>query len=81
MSADPIARALAARACRSTQKSANTQALIRAVRSNGFFPKASSALPPADMPVIALGASGANSTINGAAARTAAVPRSDARLT
>lgn len=81
MSADPIARALAARARRAGQKSANTLALIRAVRANGFFPRATSALPAADLPVLTLGANGASSAINGAAPRTAAVPRNDPRLT
>lgn len=81
MSADPIARALAARVRRNTQKSANTLALIRAVRSNGYFARPLASLAAGDVPTLTLGASGASSTINGAAQRTAAVPRDDSRLT
>lgn len=81
MSADPIARALAVRVRRNAQKSANTLALIRAVRSNGYFAKPPSSLAAGDTPALTLGASGANSTINSAAPRTATVPRDDSRLT
>ena len=81
MSADPLARALAVRVRRNAQKSANTMALIRAVRSNGYFTKPGTSLAAGDTPTLTLGANGANSTINAAAPRTATVPRDDGRLT
>lgn len=80
MSADPIARGLAASIRNRALKSANTQALIRAVRENGYYPQPASALSAADTPTLTLGANAAVSSINGAAARTATVPRQDARL-
>lgn len=81
MSADPIARALAVRVRRNAQKSANTLALIRAIRSNGTFARPASTLAAGDTPTLTVGANGANSTINAAAPRSATVPRTDARLT
>ncbi len=81
MSADPIARGLAVRVRRNAQKSANTLALIRAVRSNGYFAKPATSLAAGDTPTLTLGANGANSSINAAAPRTATVPRDDNRLT
>lgn len=81
MSADPVARALAVRVRRNAQKSANTLALIRAVRSNGYFARPTTTLAAGDTPVLTVGVNGANSSINAAAPRTATVPRTDARLT
>lgn len=81
MNADPIARALAVRVRRNAQKSANTLALIRAVRTNGYFVRPPTMLAAGDMPTVTLGANGANSTINAAAPRSATVPRGDPRLT
>lgn len=45
--------------------SPNTQALMLAVRNNGFFPRPPGKIAAADMPTFTLGASGAVSTING----------------
>ncbi|MDP3906643.1 hypothetical protein [Novosphingobium sp.] len=81
MSADLIARGLAAKTREQALKSANTMALIRAVRENGGFVQPSSNLAADNTPTIVLGTNAAVSSINGAAARTAMVPRSDARLT
>lgn len=81
MSADPIARGLAISTRKQALKSANTAALIRAIRENGGFVLPTASLPPGDVPTVTLGGNAATSTINGAAARTAAVPRTDPRLT
>lgn len=81
MSADLVARALAVRVRRSAQKSANTLALIAAVRRNGYCVRPNGSLASGDTPTLTVGANGANSTINSAAPRSAMVPRTDARLT
>ena len=62
MSADIVARGLAAAGARS----ANTQALIKAVRTNGFFPQPSWRAATNDVPVITIPAAGAASSIAGA---------------
>lgn len=81
MSADPVARALAARVRRTAQKSANTLALIRAVRSNGFFPRPGLTLPVNDRPTLTVGVAGAVSAIDGASQDNPRIARSDPRLT
>lgn len=81
MSADPIARGLAISTRKQALKSANTAALGQAIRENGGFTLPTANLAPNDIPTVALGGNAATSTINGAAARTAAVPRTDPRLT
>lgn len=81
MSADPIARGLAIKTRQQALKSANTAALVRAIRNNGSFVLPTSSLAANDVPTLTLGANAATSTINGAAARTASVPRTDPRLT
>lgn len=81
MSADPIARGLAIKTRQQALKSANTSALIRAVRRNGSFVLPTASLASSDTPALTLGSSVSPSSINGASARTASVPRTDARLT
>ena len=80
MSADPIARALAVRVGRTAQKSANTMALIRAVRRNGFYPRPVASLPVSDRPTLTVGAAGAVSAIDGSSVDTPRISRSDSRL-
>lgn len=62
MSADFVARGLAAAGARS----ANTQALIKALRTNGFFPQPSWRVAANDVPSITIPAGGAPSSIAGA---------------
>lgn len=62
-------------------RSTNTQALINAVRNFGFAPRAAAVLAAGDVPTITLGAGSAVSSIDGAAPRTAAVPKTDAKIT
>ena len=62
MSADIVARGLAAAAARSP----NTQALIKALRTNGFFPQPSWRAATNDVPTITIPAGGAASSIAGA---------------
>ena len=81
MSLDPIARGLAAQVRLDAVKSANTQALIKAIRNQGFFPRPAYALSVSDTPALTLSAGGANSSITGTSADVSAVPRTDARLT
>ncbi len=81
MSADPIARGLAAMTRADAVKSANTRVLIAAIRGNGFHPSPTTRLAAANIPVIVVGAANANSVINGAAARSATVARTDSKLT
>ena len=81
MSVDPIARGMAAKARSDTAKSANTQALIAAIRTYGSYPRLATALAATDIPVLTVGLASAVSSINGAAARTATVARGDAKLT
>lgn len=80
MSADPIARGLAALTRADAVKSANTRALIAAIRGNGFHPSPTTRLAAANIPVLVVSAANANSAINGAAPRTATVPRTDSKL-
>lgn len=81
MSMDLMARGLAAKTRADALKSAATQTLVGTIRANGGHPPLSGSLPTADVPTLTLGASGAASTITGAAANTPAVARGDARLT
>lgn len=60
MSVDLIARALGAR----SGPTANTAALIAALRSNGAATRPLERLPASDQPVLTQGGAGANSTIN-----------------
>ena len=76
MSADIVARGLAAAQARS----GNTAALVSAVRSNGFFAVPGSRLAANDTPVIVVGAAGVGSTINANAAVSPAVLATDSRL-
>lgn len=69
MSIDVIARGMSAAQARS----AGTQALVRAVRGNGFFPQPGHRTPASDLATITIPAGGAVSTINGAAASAANV--------
>ncbi len=46
-------------------KTQNTQALIAAIRNNGFLPQPAARTPAANIPVIAVSAANANSAING----------------
>lgn len=86
MSADIVARGMAAMAQSSAnglQRSANSGALISAVRNNGFFPQSlarTTAVSPADIPVLAWGAAGAASAINARAATNPLVPLTDSRV-
>lgn len=81
MSVDPIARGLAATTRTDAVKSANTRALVAAFRNQGFIPGPVARLVANDVPTITVGASTAVSTVNGGAARSATVPRTDPRLT
>lgn len=76
MSADFIARGLAAAQARSP----NASALIGAIRKNGFFPQPQSRAPAADIPIAAIGAAGANSAINARVAGNPSVLASDNRI-
>ena len=58
MSADIVARGLAAAQARS----GNSAALINALRNNGFFPGPGSRLSANDTPIITVGAAGVGST-------------------
>lgn len=62
--ADRVLAQAAATAVAGQAKSANTIALIAAIRTNGFFPGLTQRLATNDIPVITLGAGGGNSTIN-----------------
>lgn len=81
MSVDPIARGLASKVRTDALKSANTQALISAIRNYGYYPRAAASLPAADVPTLTPGGDAAASSINGAAATAPTVPRADPRLT
>lgn len=80
MSVDLIARSLASRAT-AVGRSANTQALIQAIRNWGTLPAPGYRLAAADVPSVTVGAAGAASTINSQTAGGATVPRFDSRLT
>ena len=76
MSADLVARGLAAAQARSP----NSAALVSAVRNYGFFTVPTSRLAANDTPVIAVGAALANSSINGANYVSPAILASDPRI-
>lgn len=86
MSADIVARGLAAMAqssANSLKRSGNTQALISAIRDNGFFPQSlarTTAVSPADIPALVWGAAGAASAINGRIATNPLVSLTDSRI-
>lgn len=61
-------------------KSSNTAQLIGAMRANGFFPLGLGRAPAADIPVVSLGAAGANSALNARAAGNPLVLASDPRI-
>lgn len=64
MSADLVARGLAA----ASSRSASTQALVSAIRNNGVFVQPTARLSANNTPVVTLGAAGAASTINASTA-------------
>lgn len=70
MSIDIIARGLAAAQARS----ANTSALVKAVRNNAFFPQPAFRCPTGDVATITVPAANAVSVINAGAATAANVP-------
>lgn len=86
MSADIVARGLAAMAqssANSLKRSGNTQALISAIRDNGFFPQSlarTTAVSPADIPALVWGAAGAASAINARIATNPLVSLTDSRI-
>lgn len=83
MSADILARGLAKQAhsdAASFAKSANTRALVQALRNYGFYPQPQSRTPANNVPVVALGAASAASAINGRAAGNPLVLLSDNRI-
>ena len=86
MSADIVARGLAAMAqssANSLKRSGNTQALISAIRDNGFFPQSlarTTAVSPADIPALVWGAVGAASAINARIATNPLVSLTDSRI-
>lgn len=83
MSADIVARGLANLArseAASAAKSANTQALVAAIRSYGFFPQPLTRTPAADIPTASVGVAGAVSAINARAAGNPLVLMSDNKV-
>ena len=76
MSVDIVARGLATAQARS----ANSAALVSAVRNNGFFPQPVFRLSANDTPAITVGAASAASTINANAYGNPAILASDTRL-
>jgi len=76
MSADIIARGMAAAQARSS----NSAALVSAVRNNGFFAVPAGRISANDTPAIAVGAASVASTINSNAASSPSVLASDSRL-
>lgn len=76
MSADIVARGLAAAQARS----GNSAALISAIRSNGFFPGPITRLSANDIPTITVGAAGIGSTINANSAVGPAILANDSRI-
>ena len=76
MSADLVARGLAAASARSN----NTAALVNAVRSNGFFPAPTARLVANDTPVVLIGTANAASTINANPVGNPTLLASDSRL-
>jgi hypothetical protein len=76
VSADLVARGLAAAQARS----GNSAALVSAVRNNGFFAAPSSRLVANDTPVIVVGAAGIASTINANAAVSPSILATDSRI-
>lgn len=80
MSVDLVARGLAQRSA-AQGKSANTRALIAAIRNWGCLPAPQHRLLASDIPALALGSAGAASSINAQGPGGASVPRSDPRIT
>ena len=76
MSADIVARGLAAAQARS----GNSAALISAVRNNGFFPGPITRLSANDIPIVTVGAAGIGSTINANTAVSPAILATDNRI-
>ncbi|MFM5918585.1 MAG: hypothetical protein ACKOOL_13780 [Novosphingobium sp.] len=76
MSADIVARGMAAAQARS----GNSAALVNAIRNNGFFPGPASRLVANDTPAIVVGGAGVGSTINANAAVNPAVLANDSRI-
>lgn len=76
MSADFAARGLALAA----RRSANTRVLSDTVRTQGFYPQPLTRCPASDMPVLALGAAGGASALNGRTQGNPLLLLTDARL-
>ena len=76
MSADLVARGLAAAQARSS----NAAALVSAVRANGFFALPGNRISANDTPVVAVGAAAVGSTINANAAANPSVLATDSRI-
>ncbi len=76
MSADLVARGLAAAQARSS----NAASLVSAVRANGFFPAPTARLSAGDTPAITVGAAGIGSTVNANSAVNPAILANDGRL-
>lgn len=76
MSADFVARGMAAAQARSS----NSAALANAVRNNGCFPWPTSRLAANDIPTVSVGGAAAASTINANAAVNPSVLASDTRI-
>lgn len=80
-SANAAAASAATAAAYTSAKSANTAALITALRSWGFFANQTHNTPSADIATISVGTAFANSVINGAAWFSPAIARSSNKLT
>ena len=76
MSADIVARGMAAAQARSN----NSAALVSAIRNNGFFPWPASRLAANDVPAIVVGGAAVASTINANAAVNPAILATDGRI-
>ncbi len=76
MSADIIARGIAAAQARTS----NTAALISAIRNNGFFPGPQGRLAANDVPAVSVGAAGVGSTINASTAVSPSILASDSKI-
>lgn len=59
----------------------NTSRLKSAVRTMGFYPRLTAALPMNDIPTLTIGVGSANSSIDGATSYAVAVPRTSPKLT
>jgi len=76
VSADIVARGMAAAQARSN----NTAALVNAIRNYGFFPGPASRLVANDTPAIVVGGAGTGSTINANAAVSPTILANDSRI-